>query len=199
VDLNPLAGSVRAARAALLATPAVASAVLAHAAGGGCLSVLSVAFAGAFAWPAAVLLLGAHRSVVSVLVWLVGCQVVTHLVLEMACPSAPPMGLPGEQGGMAWWQMALGHGGTPMLAAHAAAAVVMALLFCAGDAAVWSAYHVRRAVAGAVRWVRTLMVPAVVVPEPADVGRFEVEDERARALWQVAPWWRRGPPVLLSV
>jgi hypothetical protein len=100
---------------------------------------------------------------------------------------------------MAWWQMALGHGGTPMLAAHAAAAVVMAVLFCAGDAAVWSAYQVRRAVAGAVRWVRTLLASTLVVPEPARVGRFELEDERPRALWRVAPWWCRGPPGVLSV
>jgi hypothetical protein len=193
--LDPLGGVVRGARAGVLSGPAVGAAVVAHAAGGGCVSTVSVLASVGVAWPAAVALLGRSRSLPVMLLWLLGVQGLTHALLELACPTASPMNT--AVGPLAEVHGLIGHGGHAMLLGHLVAVVALGALFAVGDRAVWSAHALRRSAARALARLSDLVVPAVLPHLP--LVQAEVEDSHPLVQWQVAPRQRRGPPALLPV
>jgi hypothetical protein len=178
-----------------LSVPAVGAAVVAHAAGGGCVSTTSVLASAGIAWPAAVALLGRSRSLPVLTLWLLGVQGLTHALLELACPTASPMNH--AVGPLAAVHGLIGHGGHAMLLGHVAAVVVLGSLFAVADRAVWSAHALRRSAARALARLAHVVVPAVVPHLP--LVRPEVEDSHPLVSRRVAPRQRRGPPALLSV
>lgn len=187
--LDPLRGSVRGLRAAVLTVPAVGSAALGHGTMHGCDSAVSILAAAGLCWPAAVMALGARRRVTSLLLWLVAAQVLTHVVLEALCTDV--------LSGQVSLATHLAHSTTAGMAGiHLAAAGVSALLLGRADAGLWTARALLRAARSATRALRVTDWVAPAVPDLSSVPT-EASPVR-RTSWTGAPARRRGPPGLLS-
>lgn len=175
--LDPLRADVRAVRAGVLAAPAVVSAALAHGEAGGCEGALALVLATALCWCGAVAALTRRRSAAALLGWLLGAQVVTHVVVELFCGATSPA-------------QHLAHGLTSrMLLTHLVAAALAAPVLARADAGLW----LTRVLLRAVRRRRPAVVRAVVVPDRPVASPVPV----LVSLVTSAPVGRRGPPVLL--
>jgi len=174
-------GLARGLRAAVLAVPAVGASSLAHGSVDRCADLIGVALALGLLWPAAVALVGGRRSVPALVAWLLGAQVVTHLVLDATCSS----------GGMSGVQHHLVAGSSPrMVMAHLLAATVTGVLLGRADGRLWWA----RALARALRRARRPVLPLVPVARQARVP--VVHPAPVRSLWKAPHPVRRGPPAL---
>lgn len=168
--LDPRSGAVRGLRALVLSVVAVGVAGAAHTLVSGCLDLAGLALALGACWPMAVVVLGSRRRLPGLLAWAALAQVVTHVVVEQTC------------GGT-------GHA-TPLrvLGAHAAAVVVTTALLSRGDAGLWAAHALRRAV---LRLLLPHLVPAPVLPREQRPYAAPLVP-RTRRL--VSPRALRGPP-----
>lgn len=190
VPLDPRGGLVRGVRAAVLTTPTVGAAVLAHATVDGCGSLLTIGVAAGLCWPAAVAVLGARRRLPALVLWLLAAQGLTHLLLESMCPDV----VSGRAGLGAHLAASLT---VPMLLAHAGAVLATAVLLGRADAGLWTAYAVVRAGARALRTVRGLPRP-VVTPTFVRLLVRAHDLPVPRRHHEVAATRRRGPPLLLA-
>lgn len=176
--LDPSTGLVRGVRAAVLTVPTVGAAAVGHAVADGCDRVFAVLVAAGVCWPAAVALLRARRGVPSLVAWVLGAQVATHLVLAALC---------GDGGA----QHLLSGVGPAMLAAHATAAVLTGALLSRADAGLWAAHALLHAVGRLRR--RPRAAAPVLVRAPF---RRTPPLVSPRLAWVVrARPDRRGPPV----
>ena len=184
--LDPRQGCVRGVRAAVLTAPAVAAAGLAHSLTDGCGSLLVLLLAAGLLWPAAVAVLGARRRLPVLLCWLLGAQLLTHLLLVSACSDVTS----GQEG--AWQHLQAGL--TPAtVAAHLCALAATATLLSRADAGLWTA---RALIRGASRMWRL----AVMLPAPPTLVRLRLLPLLVQVLedtGKVARPPRRGPPALL--
>jgi hypothetical protein len=185
VTMQPGRGALRAARTLIVVLLSVWLGSLAHAAGGGCVTLGGVALTAGVLAPATWMQLTRQRSKPFLLAWLTLGQVVAHGLLEVGChgpahtASAP---------------------GPVMLGLHAAAVLLVASALGRGDGLVWACARwlcaVRAAVVGMARRLTRLVVPQVCscssprVALPAPVSRH-------RSLWCSARPARRGPPVAI--
>ncbi|MGZ6826538.1 MAG: hypothetical protein ACXVGH_07070 [Mycobacteriales bacterium] len=178
-------GPLRGVRAGVLAVAAVALAEGAHAVTDGCISFTGLLVALGVCWPAAVAVLGRQRGVLHLLGWLLGMQVVLHVLLESLCGEV----VSGREPLLA--HLSVAPSGR-MLAAHALAVVLAAVLLGRADAKVWVVAALRRA--------GVLVVPLRVVHPPATLRtRRAVRDEVVvRSRWDGPRPSRRGPPALLA-
>ncbi|MCW2600940.1 MAG: hypothetical protein JWM02_2769 [Frankiales bacterium] len=188
--LDPRQGLVRGVRAAVLTVPAVGGAALAHSLADGCGSLLAMTAAAGLCWPAAVALLRGRRRLPALIAWLVGAQVVTHLLLEWMCPDVTS----GRMGLLDHLLMGLSPA---MLSVHVGAVLVTAVLLDRADAGLWAADALLRAGIRALRVLAGRTRP--VLPEPVWRGTsFVSRPVRLHGLWEAAPLVRRGPPALLA-
>ncbi len=111
-------------RAALLAVPAAGSAALAHLQADGCLDLAPLLLTVFLTWLTATAVLRSRPRVGALLGWVLGAQVAGHLLLSVECGSAPA--LPG----------------TGMIAAHLAAALLVAPVLARRDAGLAAAERV---------------------------------------------------------
>jgi hypothetical protein len=117
-----------------------------------------------------VVVLGRRQQLLALLAWTAAAQVVTHAVVELTCGGA-------------------GHP-TPLrvLAVHAAAVVVTAVVLQRADAGLWVASALRRALG-------RLLLPLVVrTPVRLRPRRAHVAPLLPRTRWLVSPQLLRGPP-----
>jgi hypothetical protein len=128
VQLDPQRGLVRGVRAAVLTAPAVGIAALAHSQVDTCLDGLALALSAGLCWPAAVALLGRRRRLPALVAWLVGAQVVTHVLLAQACHEPQQWSTSGT-------------------AAHGVAVLLTAALLHRADTDLWIARAVVRSAA----------------------------------------------------
>lgn len=187
--LDPRTGLMRGARGAALTVPAVALAVLAHSAGGGCVTWLGVLTSLGLCWPAAVAVLARPARALVLAGWLLLAQLVTHTVLEWLCADAA-----------AGHQLSREHVATglvpKMLLMHGVATLLTAVVLARADARLWAARTLLRAAARAVRLVQrcpSLTRPVVSTPAPCPPVVPVLRDR-----WKGPhPKTRRGPPSLL--
>lgn len=180
--IDPRAGLVRGVRAAALTVPTVGTAVAAHSLSDGCAGPVALATAAGLCWPAAVALLGTRRSLPTLLAWVVVAQLAVHVLLERMCPSVVS--------GQTSLVEHLSHTtGTTMLATHAVAAAVTALLLHRADGGLWVAHALRRAVARLLVPRHAVVVAPSLRPVPASAVPVVLRD-----LGETAPLQRRGPP-----
>jgi hypothetical protein len=188
--LDPGTGLLRGTRAAVLTVPAVALAVFAHWAGGGCVTWLGVLTSLGLCWPAAVAVLAGRARVAVLVGWLLLAQVVTHTLLEWLCADAPAVHAAGMDHAMT--------GLAPrMLVMHAVAIAVTAVVLARADAGLFAAKALVRAAARTLRFVRALpSLTGTVVAKPAPCPpAVPVLGD----LWKGPhPKVRRGPPALLA-
>lgn len=177
--LDPSTGVLRGLRAGVLTIPTVGTAVLGHAAVDGCGSVFAVLVAAAVCWPAAVALLGRCRRLPALVAWVVGAQLMSHVVLAALC----------GEGAVA--QHVLSEMTPAMLGAHAAAALVTGAFLARADAGLWAAGALLRAVGRLLR--RGYAPPPVVVPPCLPSAPLR---DCPRLPWVLLTQpTRRGPPV----
>jgi hypothetical protein len=183
VAMQPGQGVLRAARTLIVVLLSVWLGSLAHAAGGGCVTVGGVALTAGVLAPATWMQLSRQRSQGFLLAWLTLGQVVAHGLLEVGCHGPA--------------HIAAGPGPV-MLGLHSAAVLLIAAALGRGEALVWAGARwlcaVRAALVGVARRLTRLAVPQVCscssprVALPAPVSRH-------RSLWCSARPARRGPPV----
>jgi len=177
--LDPSTGLLRGVRAGVLTVPTVGTAVVGHAAVDGCGSLFAVLAAAGVCWPAAVALLGRRRRLPALVAWVIGAQLVSHVVLAALC----------GEGAVA--QHVLSEMTPAMLGAHAAAALVTGALLARADAGLWAAGALVRAVGRLLRLGRA--TAAVVVPPRLPSAPLRVPP---RLPWVLLTQpTRRGPPV----
>jgi hypothetical protein len=153
----------------VLSLVAVLVAGIAHTLADGCLDPDGLLLALGACWPGAVAVLGRERRLPALLTWVVGAQVVTHVVVGLTC------------GGTV--EATSGRS----LAVHVAAVVVTTAVLARADATLWAVDALWRAVA-------RLLVPSStdlpVVPRPRAVRTTR----RLQGRWLVSPRVLRGPP-----
>lgn len=178
-------GPLRGARAGVLTVSAVALAEAAHAVSDGCISLTGLLVSLGLCWPAAVAVLGRRRRLPSLLGWLLGMQVVLHLLLESLCGEV----VSGRESLTA--HLSVAPSGR-MLAAHALAVVLAAVLLGRADAKVWMVAALRRA--------GVLTAPLVVAQPPLTrrTRRVAPGAPVVRSRWDGPRPSRRGPPALLA-
>ena len=182
--IDPRAGLVRGVRAAALTLPTVGTAVAAHSLADGCAGPVAIATAAGLCWPAAVALLGTRRSLPTLLVWVVAAQIAVHVLLERMCPDVVS--------GQTSLAQHLSHTtSTTMLATHAVAAALSALLLHRADGGLWFADALSRAFARLRLPRRPVLVVPSLRPVPASAVPVVLRDQVERA-----PLQRRGPPAL---
>jgi hypothetical protein len=191
---DPARGVPRLLRAVVCTLVALGPAAVAHATVQGCVSAIGTAEALVACGAGSFAVLGRQRSRGALLLWLVGCQSVTHGLLEWHC--AVPAGPVQHAGSLSVWArpLLLGESG-PLLLAHVLAVLLTFAVLSRTDAALWAAHRLGRAVRRLVGWV----VPAVVVPavQPLPSGEPRFAGPLLRgSIWQAPHPARRGPPRL---
>ena len=166
--LDPRSGTARGLRALVLSVVAVLVAGTAHTFADGCLDAPGLVLALGACWPAAVALLGRRRRLPALLAFVVGAQVVTHVVVGLTCGGVEATSL-------------------RVLAVHALGVVVTTALLARTDTALWAVDALRRAVA---RVLMPVTVDVPVVPR----ARTSRPTHRLHARWLVSPRVLRGPP-----
>src|SRR3954453_1709740 len=180
-SVRPGGGALRAARTLIVTIPSVTIGAMAHAGAGGCITLTGVAVTAAALTPATWVQLSRQRSGGFLLLWLPVCQVVAHGLLEVGCTEAHTAGAPR----------------TAMLAAHAAAVLLTAVILRRGEDAIWRTARWLSSVRAALHRLGTRIArlpAAVVVPNLRPI--IPTSSRRtARSVWQLAQSVRRGPPV----
>jgi hypothetical protein len=177
---RPDAGAVRWARALAYTAPAVGLSVLLHAAADGCVSVQGVAEASVTCLAAAGMALRAERSRAQIAGWLLACQLLTHLLLQVHCP-------PGDPGAF------VPDARTAL--AHLAAAALAAAWLAPAERALWAASRLGPAVRRAV--VRCTQPACPVLAPPVLAAQVTAPLRVLRPVLHAScpPPARRGPPV----
>lgn len=187
---DPARGGARLLRAVVWSVVALGPAALAHATVQGCVSALGTAEALVACGLGSYAVLGRQRGGAALLLWLVGCQSVTHGLLEWHCsgPAQPLASL------SVWARpLLLGESG-PMLLAHVLAVLVSFAVLSRADAALWAAHRLGRALR---RLVRRVVPAAVVVPTVAalrSTATAFVGPLLRGSIWRAPHPVRRGPP-----
>jgi hypothetical protein len=167
--LDPRGAAARGLRALVLTSVAVAVAGSVHTYLDGCLDLSGLLLSLGLCWPGAVLVMGRRRRLPLLLGWVVGAQVVTHVVLTLTCGAAQTT--PGR-----------------VVLGHALAVLVTTAVVARVDAALWAADSVRRALA---RLLLPLATAAPVVPRVAELPSVPRPLRPGR---RVSPRVLRGPP-----
>src|SRR3954454_22780611 len=132
--------------------PALGTAIVGHAAAQGCVSVQGVAEASITCLAAGGMLLRGERTRGQLTSWLVACQLMTHLLLQLHCP-------PGERNAL------LAHDGR-LLFAHLLAMGLAGAMLAPAERALWAASRlgpaVRRAAERCLRPSAPVLVPPVL-------------------------------------
>ena len=170
--VRPDLGAVHALRTVGMSSASVGIAAAAHAWAEGCVSLGGAALVLALTLPSAAGLTRRELSFRSVLGWLSATQAGIHLILTGLC------------GGSVLTES---HA---MLAAHACAVLVTALLLQVGDGALWAASRLGRAC----RFVLVLLRWAAIPPERRLRFTAVAPVRVAPSLWRCPSLVLRGPP-----
>jgi hypothetical protein len=181
---HPDRGVLRWARLGAFTLPAVGFAVLMHAAAQGCVSVQGVLESGLSCVAAGGMLLQGEQGRARIVGWLISCQALTHVLLQIHCPESRAAALGVD---------------TRMLLAHGCAAVIAVAFLAPAERAVWAAARiapaVRRAAAACLRPPTPALVPKT------STGRLIASVPVALPVFTRAcpPPARRGPPAVAAL
>jgi hypothetical protein len=155
-----------------------------HAAAQGCVSVQGVLEASVSCAAAGGMLLQREQGTARIVGWLLACQALTHVLLQVHCPAGRAEGL-GTDG--------------RMVAAHLLAAVVAATFLAPSERAIWAAARLGPAVRRAAVACLRPPVPVIVPLTATAVVRFAVPAALPMQTRACPPPVRRGPPAIVAL
>jgi len=153
----------------VLSLVAVLVAGTAHTVADGCLDAHGLVLALGACWPGDVAVLGRRRRLPALLAWVVGAQVLTHVVVGLTCSGR------------------VEATSARVVAVHAVAALVTTAVLARADAVLWAVDSLRRA-------LTRLLVPASVDLPVVPRTRVIRTTRPLQGRWSVSPRVLRGPP-----